>query len=234
MNYFSNPIHTVTMSAEFDPVAQSRHNGKHVLFYCPSVPITDIKNPTPLSEFTAMVNRGLDRLGVNTLHHNDTKYFAANMVRINMYYHSLLNQGSVKPMLLHWTGGDFFGGGTGGTRLMAAELIPHMTTVAAFIDTTTDFADKFKHCTQITSFREFATYFAAQPHTQFYFRITDPNAGYGLDWYEVALEDAATTVADENWCVQVLENYLKQQPDNFRFEPSWFCRCIDWSVYQQT
>jgi len=222
--YWNNPIVTATVVSGLDPVANSMHQGQHCLFYDPAVPIASMVKLISLQDTCDLANQWLrDPHSIDSAGDIDK---VANAVRINQYVHSLLQHGNFKPMLLNFAGTWPLGASTGGSRVMAAERC-NITAFSAFVATHCRHAQQFADLEPVTTLAQFAALCGADAHTEFYFRLTDADADWGLDWYEAAL--AHTSVPNNAQCLQWLDCYVKSQPADFEFNPEWFDLVIDWS-----
>jgi hypothetical protein len=139
---------------------------------------------------------------------------------------SIQQVGIAKPFLLIYDHGLPFVPATGDSRLKALACLPNIRTVPAIISTHKDNYKKFQHLRSLASFDDFARACSATPGTNFVFRLTDPRAHYGLDWYEYS--HSTVSVPSIDWCLHVLKNYLDHQPSSFRFSKAWFSRATMW------
>lgn len=229
MNYWLNPIQSQSQT-NTDLVAASRHNGKHRLYYHNAVPVSGIDYTPHLSDYCDMLNNYKSQLAQDFATTPSIAYHVANVVKINLWVHSLQTHGNVKPMLLHCIEPQRLSSATGATRLMAAELIPGFKTVAAFIDTTAAYHQYFQSFEQIHNFSQFAARCGTDTTTDFWFRLTDNQAAFGLDWYEASVMTPGVSVPQESWCVAAVDAYLKNQSSEFEFTMSWFKQTIDWDA----
>lgn len=221
--YWNNPIVTATVASGLDPVANSMHQGQHCLFYDPAVPIASMVKLISLQDTCDLANQWLrDPHSIDSAGDIDK---VANAVRINQYVHSLSQHGNFKPMLLNFAGTWPLSASTGGSRVMAAERC-NITAFSAFVATHRRHAQQFADLEPVTTLAQFAALCGADAHTEFYFRLTDADAAWGLDWYEAAL--AHTSVPNNAQCLQWLDSYIKSQPSDFEFTPQWFDLLIDW------
>ena len=224
--YWNNPIVKARINVGEDPIVSSHHCGQHCLFYNPAEPVGNMVKFVSLQETCDLANHYLGQFNAVTDSGDLDKI--ANIVRINQFVHSLSHHGNIKPVLLHYTGSLPMPGGTGGSRIMAAERLPLIQHLSAFISTHIKYKDQFCHLEEITSLAQFARYCGADDTTEFYFRLTDNNALYGIDWYEAALD--IVTVPGNNQCLQWLTAYVDQQPCDFKFTPNWFDQAINWTA----
>jgi len=229
--YWNNPLIELTYPGDQDPIANSLHNGTHCIFYNPAVNKHDIHNLQSLQDLCDWANTGIVKHGwSNFLEDPENHYDLANLVKLNLWVHDLPVNGSVKPMLLTYTGGKYnsnFNSGTGASRLRAMERIPAMQTVSAFITTSFKFRSTFAHLEEVTTFIQFAELCRAVPKQKFLFRLTDPSAPFGLDWYEYDSQITASVTPGENDCLTALTNYMRIYP-TILFTPEWFESTIDW------
>ena len=223
--YWNNPIIEATVNSSIDPVAMSQK--QHCLFYDPGVPLDRMVKLISLQDTCNLANQYLKNFDL-ILEPGDVDKIA-NIVRINQFVHSLRQHGNFKPVLLNYTGTWPLGASTGGSRVMAAERIPELQSLPAFISTHNCYKDEFTHLEEITTLEQFAKHCHADNYTQFYFRLTDNCAEYGIDWYEVALE--STSVPGNEQCLAWLRSYIQQQPQKFEFTPEWFDQEINWTVF---
>ena len=228
--YWNNPLIEICWPAAQDPVADSLHGGNHCLFYDPTVDKHSIRTNQRLGDLCNWINNRIRQQGiVEFLKDKQNYYEIANLVKLNMWVDDLPRSGSIKPMLLQYIGKPQYESGTGESRLRALERIPSVQTVHAFISTHKQHADKFDHLESVTTLQRFAEICQAVDGQQFLFRLTDADAPYGLDWYEYDSRQTARITPGEEYCVEVVSNYL--QPGMI-FTPEWFDTLINWDDYK--
>lgn len=224
--YWNNPIVTATVGQWPDPIELAQHQGQHCLFYDPAVPEAHITKLDWLDAICDTANQWIHKLDAITDAGQRNK--TAKTVRINLFLHSLRTHGNIKPMLMYYRGSVPYTAANGGTRLLAAERMPELTSWPCFISTHQKFRNQFQHLTEIKSLQDFASVCKADKDTKFLFRLTDASADYGIDWYEAQLGD--TWVPNDDQCLTWLQTYLASQPSDFRFTPQWFDQEIDWTT----
>ena len=230
--YWNYPTLEYTWPGDLDPVADSLHNGVHCLFYDPAVDKNSVRSNQSLQDLCDWANTGIKNQGLAGFLQDSTNHYdMANLVKLNLWVHDLPVTGSVKPMLLQYVGGDLYQSGTGESRLRALERIPQITTVGAFISTHQQFKQRFAHLESVTTFDRFAEICQAVDQQTFLLRPTDAQAPYGLDWYEYNSARTASVTPGQEYCVEVMTNYLQQNPDTV-FRPEWFDSKINWSDYE--
>lgn len=216
-----------------DHLTDHLNQGQHVLFYDPAVPIQNINKWDTLEELINIANQRLDHYGSSMFtNFKECNEFSnedqiANIIRINLFVHSINAQGNVKPCILHYCGSLPYGAGNGGSRLMALECLPHISTISAFISAPAGLASNFSHLRQIHNTQDLLDILGKPHKTKFYFKFTyDPDA-HGIDWYEVDLR--FVRVPNNQQCLELLQEYVNNQP-NFRFTKSWFTEHHNWPV----
>jgi hypothetical protein len=229
--YWNNPLINLTWPNNRDPIVESHHNGRHCVFYDPAVDKHAIHNTQTLQDLCNWVNNGIaGQSWSDFLADPKNHYDLANLVKLNLWVRDLPIKGSVKPMLLTYTGGKFnsnFDSGTGASRLRAMERIPSMQTVSAFITTSADRRSEFQHLEEVTTFDRFAELCQAVVGQHFLFRLTDPGAPFGIDWYEYDSVLTAAVTPGESECLTAINNYYQNNP-GIKFHPEWFESTIEW------
>ena len=225
--YWLNGIKKYIWPTDEDPIVESMHNGAHCLFYDPSVHKDTITYKQSLQDICDWANLRTD----DFTERKNNFYDIANIVKLNMWVDDIRKQGIVKPMLMVYSDDEKFRIHNGESRLRACTCIPELTHVKAFISTRVEHRKKFEHLEEITTFKQFAERcLAVNDRQQFMFTLTDPEAPYGIFWYEYNSQDTAPVTPGEQTCVLTLRNYLQQHP-NVVFTIDWFSNKVDWDEY---
>jgi hypothetical protein len=231
--YWNNPTINLTFPSDQDPIEKSLHNGAHCLFYHPAITKSCIHYSQSLQDLCDWANNNIMSQGIDQFVNNSKNHYdIANLVKLNMWVSDIRYQGVVKPMNLYYDGSDRYGINNGESRLRALERIDTISTVSGFIGCRAEYADNFSGLESVTTFERFAELCHAVPGQRFLFTLTDPDAPYGIFWYEY---DSGRTVAvtpSESYCVSALQNYLNQQPHTV-FDPHWFDSLIAWHNYAE-
>jgi hypothetical protein len=117
---------------------------------------------------------------------------------------------------------------------MAAECVPEITTMQAYITTHSKFRDRFLHLEEITTWEQFCKHTGTNNDNQVLIRLTDQQAPYGIDWYEVDIksyENKGVYVPNDQWCLTALKNYVSNQGPKFSFSKDWFNNQINWQDF---
>jgi hypothetical protein len=231
--YWNNPIIELTYpSSTQDPIVDSLHNGAHCLFYNPSIDKTTIRYEQKLVDICNWANRLISECGIDGFINDPVNHYdIANIVKLNMWIDDIIKQGIVKPVNLYYDGQEKYGINNGESRLRAIERIPNVNNIAGFICCRAEFADQFADLESITNFNRFAEICGSSPGHQFFFTLTDPEAPYGIFWYEYASPHTQAVTPPEKYCVDTLHAYLSRHPDT-KFTPEWFDTLVDWADYK--
>ena len=234
MNNFDTPIKMFEWPNDHDPIVEIFHNGNHCLFYDPEFKQATITYRQKLHDLGEWANDSIRTLGIDQFFANTNNHYdIANLVKLNMWIHDIRCNGIVKPMLIWYLGNEKYIATNGESRLRALESIPEIVSVRAFISTTAEHADKFKHLIPVTTFDQFAELCPAESGQKFLFRLADSDASYGIDWFEYDSRRTAKVTPDEAWCVSAIIEYLNQYPGT-EFTVSWFNQPIDWNLYKSS
>ena len=228
--YWNNPTIRVTypLDSQSDPVVQSFHNGVHCIFYDPAVPKQHIRYQQSLQDICDWANNHIKRNGIDGFINDPANHYdIANIVKLNMWIDDIRKQGIIKPMNIFYDGQEQYGINNGESRLRAVERIVDLSTVSAFICTRQEHADRFAHLEQIQHFEHFARLCKAVENQEFLFTLTDPDAPYGIFWYEYNSRSTAPVTPPEKFCVNTLHQYLRDYPDT-KFTPEWFDDLKSW------
>lgn len=232
--FWNNPIEKVIYPSNSDILFKATHAGRHCLYYDPAVDIKLIHTNQSLSALCNLANRKICQDIDQCFADPTNTDWLANIVKINLWVHDLPISGSVKPMLLVYSGHPLYNfnsiSGTGSSRLKALERVPSITHVHGFITTGQEYKHKFQQLELITNFDRFAEICQAQEGQQFLFRLTNEQAGYGIDWYEFNHNKTANVTPPESACITALKNYLTRCPTTFT--PEWFDQQISWDFSQ--
>lgn len=233
MEYWNNPLITVKLDTDRDPVIESFHNGRHCLFWNPASRFDNISTNQRLDDLIRWANEWLEHDGIDAFESEPrNRYDIANLTKLNMWIADIRQQGIVKPWLIQDQGDGTFVAGTGDSRLRCLEVMPEITSVPAFVSTSADRAHLYQDLEPVTSFAQFAQLCRAEPEVEFIFRLTDPTAPYGLYWYEYNTNRTRSVTPGEDQAVKMFVNYVKANP-GFRVSRAWFSNAVDWNNYTE-
>ena len=230
--YWNNPLEQVQYPAESDIIFKATHGGQHCLFWNPQSKFDHLSTTQRLADLCAWANYGLLVQGAHAFLTNpECFYDIANLVKLNMWIHDIRRQGIVKPWLIQDLGDGSFQASNGDSRLRCLERIPEIRTVPAFISTHSSRAYLYHDLELVESFDQFAALCNAELGQEFLFRLTGPDAPYGIDWYEYNSSRTRSVTPSEDEAVGMMTQYLSRHPE-VEFTPEWFDQVIDWSQYQ--
>lgn len=232
--YWNNPTIELTYPSDQDPIVKSLHGGAHCIFYNPVIPKESIHYKQSLQDICTWANEQIKLHGRDGfLSDQRNHYDIANIVKLNMWVDDIRHQGIVKPMNLYYDGPGRLGINNGESRLRAVERIDSIATVFGFIGCRAEHAGEFAGLEPVTSFNQFAELCQAEQKQKFLFTLTDPQAPYGIYWYEYDSRRTAPVTPGEPQCLNLLTNYLNQHPDT-EFKPEWFDTLVDWAQYKSS
>lgn len=232
MEYWNNPIIELRWPNDRDPVAESLHNGAHCLFWNPQTPLDNIQTNQRLQDLCDWATRWLETDGPRAFAADPRNHYdLANLVKLNMWILDIRRQGIVKPWLMLDQGNGTYLAGNGDSRLRCLERIPEITSVAAFVSTTSQRADLYSGLLPVTSFDQFASLCGAEPGQEFLFRLTDDAAPYGMYWYEYNSERTRPVTLGQDAAVKTVLNYFLATGVT-KITPEWFDQDIDWRMYE--
>jgi hypothetical protein len=234
--YWNNPIYDIKSNLDSNIIEMAKHNGNHCLFYSDSIDVDCITKYTTLTDICNEVNLAISETGIEKFTTVESNHYnSANLIKINLFVKSLQTVGSVKPMLLQYNGALPFLAGTGGTRLMAAELIPTFKKVTTFISTSTKYRSHFSHLEEVTTWKQFVELCNLKSPSSILVRLTDQKAEYGIDWYEIDIkhyELPEIFIPQLDFCLPAIQNYLNAQEKDFTLTIDWFLKDIDWNYWK--
>jgi hypothetical protein len=231
--FWNNPLIEAKWPSNTDPIQQSMHDGAYCLFYDPNYSMLEkITTNQRLSQLcywasSWIATQGIDNFATDPRNHYDI----ANLVKLNMWIHDIKQQGIVKPWLLLDRGNGWFEAGTGDSRLRCLERIPYIKEISAFISTTHERRDLYRDLEEVRTFDQFASICKVDPGTRFLFRLTGPQAPYGLYWYEYSSKLTESVTPGQDDAVEMFVNYY-QENLSVEITPEWFDTLVPWASYK--
>lgn len=229
--YWNNPLIETKWPSDRDPIQESMHGGQHALFWNPRCRFDNVETNQRLADLCNWANEWLSQVSVSEFAAEPNNHYdLANLVKLNMWIHSIRQHGIIKPWMMLDQGDGTFLAGTGDSRLRCLERIPEITTVPAFISTRSDRAELYRDLEPVTSFDQFVALCRAEPNRLFSFRLTDAQAPYGIYWYEYNNSLTRAITPGTTRAVAMACSYLEQHA-GLVITPEWFDSKIDWSRY---
>lgn len=230
--YWNNPLIECQWPGDVDPVNASLHQGNHCLFWNPHCKFDHIQTNQRLEDLCRwaqqwLVHDGLDKFVADPQNHYDI----ANLVKLNMWVSDIKLQGIVKPWLILDHGNDRYEAGTGDSRLRCLERIPAIQTVPAFVSTHQRRAHLYQNLEPVTNFDQFASICGAVAGQLFLFRLTAPQAPFGLYWYEYNSNRTRSVTPGQSQAVEMFYAYMRSHSDVIINE-LWFDHKVNWDDYR--
>ena len=137
--YWNNPLEQYVWPCDSDPVQRGSHGSRHCLFWDPTLAVRQISTNQTLQDICDWAMQWLTQDGLDAfLADHRNHYDIANLVKLNMWIEDIRQQGIVKPWLVLDPGDGTHWAGTGDSRMRCLTVLPHITTVAAFVSTHRD------------------------------------------------------------------------------------------------
>lgn len=211
-----------------DPI-QLGQQGDRFSFWYGLVPLEQIYPDYTLDDLCQQANNEIAWLSTGVFEYTDHRratFDLAQFVKINLLYHSLICHDNIKPWLLYRSNTGYRTR-TGDTRRRAMELLGQDRQIPALICSPAAEILPFK---AISCFEDFAQACGVAPGTSFWFDVAAADLDYGIEWYEVALDNHTGIVGQRfrDFAIDTIRQYMRQQPQSFRFTREWFTRNHDW------
>lgn len=231
--YWNNPLIETKWPGDCDPIVESQHGNTHALFWNPRCRFDNVVTNQRLGDLCKwamewLISDTVDDFVSEPKNHYDL----ANLVKLNMWIHSIRKHGIIKPWMILDHGDGTFSAGTGDSRLRCLERIPEIQHVPAFISTLQTRASLYADLEPVTTFDQFAALCGAEQNQLFMFRLTDPSAPYGIYWYEYNSSRTREITPGQDQAVSMIHRYLLANP-GVEITPEWFDREIDWRRYTE-
>jgi hypothetical protein len=220
----------VRWPADTDPIQESLHQGQHCLFFNPATKYNHIKIWQTLDDICNWANNWIVQNGLDEFLEDQRNHFdIANLVKLNLWFDSIRKQGVSKPILILYHSDGQYSTGNGESRIKAAQRIPGMDTLPAFLATHSRNAHMFTDWEPITTLDQFAKCCGATEGNQFLFRIESADFEFGISWYEYDNPLTRSVMPNDADCVRVFETWYKNNP--VVFSPAWFDQLVNWANY---
>ena len=152
----------------------------------------------------------------------------AKLVRAHVIYQRLPIEPIRKPILVH-RAHDQFIVDCGDTRLMALSQLPTPTIVPVILTCRIAAIDQYQSWTQIHNVKELSdcTGFNLDS-SKIKTARAELDAEYALCWIEFGDYSTSHHLHDPQQRLNMMQQYLDQQPQNFQFDNSWLLKEINW------
>jgi len=154
----------------------------------------------------------------------------SRLVNVNWIYQKLPSEPIRKPILVHQENGRYIVD-CGDTRLMALSLCSDPPQVSVIITASYKLAGEFLDWIAITSDAELIGHLDLDPGSAaIYYTPAEVDKNYAVSWLEIGDNSTATHLHDIDQKLNMMQQYLDQQPNDFEFSISWAKLPIKWAI----
>jgi hypothetical protein len=200
------------------------------MFYKHNISIDQLTSIQTLEQSISTVNQQLVITGQNLLTWSaGMQDEVARLMRVNWMYQNLQREPVRKPILTHYQNNKFLVD-CGDTRLMSLRLHDSCSTVGVLVTCALDELCLFRDWTRIYNSQQLVeiTGFDKQTYQVF----ATPAKDWCFYWMEIGDHTTTHHLHDTMQRLDMIQNYINQQPTNFKFTKEWFKILIDWARYQ--
>lgn len=214
-----------------DIISQCLGN-RWAMFYTPSINIDQITSIQTLEQSIYVVNQHLLTQGRNFFTWpQGMRNEVARVVRINWMYQNLQQEPMRKPILTHYENSKYYVD-CGDTRLMSLRLLNGTAQVSMLTTCCLDDIDLFESWTRITNTPELVSVTGFDKTT--YQVFATPGTNWCFNWMEIGDHTTGHHLHDVIQRLDMLQNYINSQPEDFKFTKEWFKLSIDWASYRSS
>lgn len=203
---------------------------EYSMFYHSSWPARNLKPMCTLQQCLSETNRMLKANGKNLGYWSPAQQDAiARLLWVNWIWQRLPVEPIRKPILVHVEHNDFVVD-CGDTRLMALSLQSTDSMVSVVCTATKDLDSQFESWTRIKTNQDLinATGFSS---TAGIFLTPADSKNHAVSWLEIGDASTSHHLHSIDLRVQMMQEYLNQQPKDFEFSQQWCKSQIDWHSY---
>lgn len=206
-------------------------SNKWAMFYTRSMSISSLTSLQTLEKSLMLVNQHLDLLGKN-LDQWDTgmQDEICRLLWVNWIYQRLAIEPIRKPILTHYQVGSYYVD-CGDTRLMSLRLYDPTIQVPVISTCSLNDVAQFDSWSRIHNSDELKAHANFGPDACV---LATPAKDWCLYWLEIGDHTTAHHLHSINQRLAMIQQYINQQSDNFRFSEDWMTSLIDWTEYQTT
>ena len=201
---------------------------QHLMFYHAAWPVDLLTPIRTLSQCVDDVNRHIAVQGKNLYQWSSAQQDAiARLLWVNWIYQRLGAEPIRKPILTHWHRGQHIVD-CGDTRLMALNLLLDPGTVGVTVTVLAEHADQFSAWDPIHTNQDLIRATGFSETVQVFVR---PGTKQAIEWLEIGDHTTAHHLHSVDLRVNMMQNYLNQQPVDFEFSVDWARSYINWDHY---
>ena len=203
---------------------------RYAMFYRAGISIQELSPLQTLDKSIATVNTYMKQHGQNLLAWEPgLQDEISRLVNVNWIYQKLPSEPIKKPILVHQEDGKYRVD-CGDTRLMALSLCLDPPQVSAVITTLCELAGEFLDWIAITSDAELIGHLGLDSGSaSIYYTPAEADKNYAVSWLEIGDNSTATHLHNIDQKLNMMQQYLDQQPGDFEFSVSWARLPIEWA-----
>ena len=201
---------------------------KYLMFYHAAWPVDLLTPICTLNQCVNDVNQHITVHGKDLPQWSSVQQDAiARLLWVNWIYQRLGVEPIRKPVLTHWYRGQHIVD-CGDTRLMALNLLLDPGTVGVAVTVSTEHADQFSDWDPIHTNQDLIQVTGFSNTVQVFVR---PGTDQAIEWLEIGDHTTTHHLHSVDLRVNMMQNYLNQQPGNFEFSVDWARSYINWDHY---
>jgi hypothetical protein len=203
---------------------------RYAMFYRAGISVQELSPLQTLDKSIEIVNAHMKQQGRNLYSWEPgLQDEISRLVNVNWIYQKLPHEPIKKPILIHKENNKYLVD-CGDTRLMALSLCSNPPLIAVIITTPCESAGEFLDWIPITNDAELVGHLGLDPGSAtIYYTPADADKNYAVSWLEIGDNSTATHLHDINQKLNMMQQYLDQQADNFEFSISWAKQPIEWA-----
>ena len=203
---------------------------RYAMFYHAGMSVQELCPMQTLSNSIKIVNTHMKLYGRNLFSWEPgLQDEISRLVNVNWIYQKLPHEPIKKPILVYQQDRKYHVI-CGDTRLMALNLCLDPPQVSVVITAPCKSAGDFLDWIAITSDAELIGHVGLDTGSAaIYYTPADADKNYAISWLEVGDNSTATHLHDIRQKLNMMQQYLDQQTDNFEFSVSWARQPIKWS-----
>lgn len=206
-------------------------NDQWAMFYTPQMPIAELTSIQTLEKSIEIVNQTLDRLGKNLVQWPaGMQDEICRLLWVNWIYSRLDTEPIRKPILTHYSNNKFYVD-CGDTRLMSLNLYDPHCVVQVITTCNIQDIEKFNKWTRIYNSSNLKSVTGFGPDACV---LATPAENWCLYWLEIGDQTTSHHLHSVDQRLTMMQHYLDQQLETFKFSTNWAKSSIDWADYQTT
>ena len=202
---------------------------RYAMFYHAGMSIQELSPMQTLDKSIEIVNTHMNQYRRNLFSWEPgLQDEISRLVNVNWIYQKLLFEPIKKPILVYQQDCKYHVI-CGDTRLMALNLCSAPPQVSVVITTPRESVSEFLDWIPIASDAELIGHVGLDPGSAaIYYTPADADKNYAVSWLEIGDNSTAMHLHDINQKLNMMQQYLDQQPSDFEFSMSWAKQPIKW------